>query len=452
MANIEKGKEVTTRRHRIAPRKGCLEKTKSGTYRLVVQINGKKIRVSTKTSDKAKAKAFREVFMTRFVALDELALAEKLADEVVLARMKVEKAKMAEEQAQPALRIDDALEAYLQDPKRNLEAPTTIGTDKNTSYNYGCFCRWIREHHPKCVEMRHITKNIAEEYLAHLRRSISASTCGRHLAVFKRIWNVLGEKAKCTANPWATLKKPKATTRGRANFKPEEVTAIFKKLEPGTELHTLCTIGVYTGLRLSDAAQLKWSSINFSGNCVSLLPQKTKMTQQFVDIPMHKDLRKVLEALPRQGEYVLPDAAREYQHNPTTLTDRFKKFLISAGFNTNEKPAGYKHCVAIYGFHSWRHTFVTTMAEMGVSITVIQQIVGHMTEEMTERYCHISNANAKDAIASIPSVFGGGGDSGTTAPSVVDKFCASLGGMSRDDLLAVRDKIDTLLVGHRKSA
>jgi len=49
-------------------------------------------------------------------------------------------------------------------------------------------------------------------------------------------------------------------------------------------------------------------------------------------------------------------------------------------------------------FHDLRHTFITHMVELGVSIGVIQTFVGHMSARMVRHYTHVSSGAARKAV------------------------------------------------------
>jgi integrase len=55
------------------------------------------------------------------------------------------------------------------------------------------------------------------------------------------------------------------------------------------------------------------------------------------------------------------------------------------------------------GFHDLRHTFITHMVELGVSLGVIQTFVGHMSARMVRHYTHVSSGAARKAVELLDS-------------------------------------------------
>ena len=49
-------------------------------------------------------------------------------------------------------------------------------------------------------------------------------------------------------------------------------------------------------------------------------------------------------------------------------------------------------------WHDLRHTYGSHLAMRGVPLKVIQELMGHVTIEMTERYAHLSPDTRREAI------------------------------------------------------
>jgi integrase len=54
-------------------------------------------------------------------------------------------------------------------------------------------------------------------------------------------------------------------------------------------------------------------------------------------------------------------------------------------------------------FHDLRHTFITHMVELGVSLGVISTFVGHMSTRMVRHYTHVSSGAARKAVELLDS-------------------------------------------------
>ena len=447
MTNSKQEGKVKTRRHRTAERKGSLE-LHNGKWRIVALVNGEKIRKSTGTANREEAERIQREFMAQFTARDAVAQQEKLAEAVKTAEARAEAAAKRAADALPALRIDEMADAFISDATRIAQRSTTRESDLIRRKHLNRFSRWVKEHYPECVEMRQFDENMAKEFLAELHTALAPSTYMAYLVTLKYSWKILGEQARCRDNPWEKFKAATVQHVRRENFTPEQIEAIFSKLKPGTELHALCTIGRYTGLRLGDAATLKWSAIDMAGNMIELLPRKVKRFGVSVRIPIHETLRSVLLAMPKNGEYVMPKTANLYLKYSQDVSVQITKLLQSAGIETSMSVEGYAKRIPRYGFHSFRHSFVSTCAEQGIPLSVVQELVGHLSQDMTQHYFHLSDETARKAIAMLPGA--GVATATPTAKVETSKVSAAvyaLEGLTKDELRAVREKLDTLLAG-----
>jgi len=51
------------------------------------------------------------------------------------------------------------------------------------------------------------------------------------------------------------------------------------------------------------------------------------------------------------------------------------------------------------GWHDLRHTYGSHLAMKGVPLKVVQELMGHATIQMTERYAHLSPETRRQAVA-----------------------------------------------------
>ena len=53
------------------------------------------------------------------------------------------------------------------------------------------------------------------------------------------------------------------------------------------------------------------------------------------------------------------------------------------------------------GWHALHHTFASHLVMRGVPIRTVQELLGHSTIEMTERYAHLSPDVKRDAVSKL---------------------------------------------------
>ena len=245
-----------------------------------------------------------------------------------------------------------------------------------------------------------ITQKIAEEYLEHLASTVGATTYNIRLVLFKRIWKALSNDYMMEADVWENFKKKKVAKTSRRTVNNFEIGKVLAKADT-FDMKLLLTIGIYTGLRISDCALLKWCDVDIEHKIIRTIPIKTRKHMDApVEIPIHPTLLKMLEDAKHDSEYVSESNATAYNngHLSGQVVDLFKK----CGIQTSKKVDGKTKIVC--GFHSLRHTFISMAINSGMSPLLVQKIVGHSAVNMTEHYFHENMDKMTEGINTLPDV------------------------------------------------
>ncbi len=133
-------------------------------------------------------------------------------------------------------------------------------------------------------------------------------------------------------------------------------------------------IGILTGLRLGDVAQLEWASVTDDSRLVVW----TEKSDKRVDLPLTSDILSLMEQLPETDPvYCFPDE-RQIAIDPTRrayLSTRFSRLCAKAGIHDRS-------------FHCLRHTNATNLAAQGNALEFIASRLGHRSTTETENYVH----------------------------------------------------------------
>lgn len=375
-------------------------------------VGGKRFSRSTGETDRAKAEAWLARQLEAVKVADGMRQLDKDRDTIqqlqrtvlktALADNDARKAALEAEADKSALRIDDAMAAYIAAPNREDCTPQTLGFVRA---KFSRLRAWLAERHPEITEMRQVDKNIAREFAASLRGQLGASAYNGTLIACKRIWHILGDLIKGDGNPWTrdVLPRRRLGQTVRREFTAEELNIIFdlarKEVPP---LEELFCVMLYTGLRIGDAAQLMWDDIDLARGMISVIPQKTKRFGKRVKIPLLPPLRKMLEAHTERKGLVMPDMAKLYRRGQ--LSARVSAFLRKCGLTTSEATTEGRGTRPILTAHSFRHTFVSLAGNAGIPFALVQRIVGHSSERMSEHYFHESDDALARAFTAFPVI------------------------------------------------
>ncbi|MCR5414414.1 MAG: site-specific integrase [Kiritimatiellae bacterium] len=433
---------MARKKHARANGNGTLE-LHGRLWRARWTVNGKTYTRPTGTSDKREAAKKLEEFTAPFRLGADKQILEGLAAKVqgVTAELK------AYEDTRPATSLAGGFAAY----RASSERPDTgAATMDMYESQYTRLAKWMAKHYPTITEMRHVSKQVAEEFMADIAKRYSANTFNKYATLFTRIWETLKETARLEANPWEKIAhKNEDKGQTRRELTVDELRRVCESAEG--EMRTLFAVGIYTGLRLGDCALLEWGNVDLARRMVAVIPRKTAKHAHGrpVVIPIHGTLANILEETPsadRTG-YVMPQTAKAYLADRAAVTVKIQAAFKACGIRTNRKGKDDTRAVVEVGFHSLRHTFVSMAANAGVPLALIQSIVGHTSTAMTRHYFHESEDALKNAVAALPDVGGAIAlpDGAARSVAVPCAFCAILDGMTREQLEAARAEIDKRL-------
>jgi integrase len=148
-------------------------------------------------------------------------------------------------------------------------------------------------------------------------------------------------------------------------------------------LKPIVITAIYTGLRKGDILNLKWKDVDLERGLIRVVETKTGKTRNIV---LNSDMRTLLQNLPVKGEYVFPGKKGKSFKD---VKRSFQTALKNAGIEQSEDRR--RKIV----FHSLRHTCISLLTEKGADTTMVKNYVAHASEEMTERYTHLSEEYAR---------------------------------------------------------
>lgn len=439
---------MTTKKQRRGQKgSGYVFKVKDTFYLQYWNQSHERKSITLKKANEEKATTDREA---RAIAQELLDRQKQIADLETRSEYLEKRAKLKRLKARLTITLRDAFDLHLQKPHSRMASEKILKVSRRYWQD---FVAYLQENY-NLETLDSVEREHCEAYIAYIRQNgrwdqkiryvkencparkafreydsggrLSNTTLNRYQSVCKAVFSYLSTDIGYTIeeNPFFHIKPLKLEVVDRDIFTEEELSLIFQN--PPPLMKGLFTIGICTGLRLGDAATLRWREIemdqqpgkdhpSFWGKEIHRITRKTKT---LVHIPIEQELSEFLEQqwrLTKQSEYVLPDAAEMYLGHAHLLNDRILSYIKSLGIEKYRVILDRKRKQSVKDFHSLRHCFCYYAGIRGVPLPIVQSIVGHLTAAMTKHYqSHADREARRRGIALMRGLISGSGNNPPT--------------------------------------
>jgi integrase len=144
-------------------------------------------------------------------------------------------------------------------------------------------------------------------------------------------------------------------------------------------LMVLCALR--TGMRLGELFGLRWEDLDFERRQLCV---RRSVNRGFETSPKNNRVRYI----PLASD-LLAELARRRKANGYVFTKNEERVTASAAWNALNR-AILRARLRPIGWHVLRHTFASQLAADGVSLFMIQWLLGHSDQKMTQRYAHLA--------------------------------------------------------------
>lgn len=155
---------------------------------------------------------------------------------------------------------------------------------------------------------------------------------------------------------------------------------------------------LYCGLRKGELAGLQWASVHLDDARIDVVRsyRLAPKSGQARHVPIHPELVRILRELkrecpPSKEGLVFPFIGPRTARMADEGDDRGLPALLElAGCHVPAKP-----------WHALRHTFASHAVMSGTPLYDVQQLLGHSTPMMTQRYAHLAPDHLAAAVARL---------------------------------------------------
>ena len=229
---------------------------------------------------------------------------------------------------------------------------------------------------------------------------LSAATLRRHKNILHQALNEAVKNNLLPSNPCQFVVLPKQEPYQSSYYSAEQLQSLFDAIQDDP-LCPLVKITAIYGLRRSELLGLKWDSLDFDANRLTIRhtvakvtevveKDKTKNASSFRSFPLTDEARSIFLAAKarerenrllfgsayQENDYVFKwDDGRSYP--PDYITKHFSKLLK-------------KHSLPHIRFHELRHSCASLLLNSGFTLKDVQEWMGHADIKMTANiYGHL---------------------------------------------------------------
>lgn len=230
-----------------------------------------------------------------------------------------------------------------------------------------------------------ITPTMAKRRIFELAEEFGNRYANRHLLELKAVFNQAVKENLLTKNELNVILKLKVSDSSKQVPERSDIDRVIELAEPLDRAYL--EVVLFTAARIREINRLTWGDVDFKQRAVRLWTRKKKHgDRKFRTIPMidrvYEALRLAAEHAPEHSIYVFnnPEMVRRHPGNPERWLYDYRDKLLG----TLCGRAGVQR----FTYHQLRHNSASVLADKGVPLPVIQQILGHESIVTTNRYLH----------------------------------------------------------------
>jgi len=284
--------------------------------------------------------------------------------------------------------VDEAIErfhTYIATERR-----MAAGTVQNYIGDLRDFADWLARQ--QVTSLDEVTaREVREWQMEHMDRGEAAGTVKRRLSSLSSWFRFLRRRGFLEADIMAKVSAPKQPKRLPVFFKESETERLYSEGLFATDFmgqrdKLMLRMLYETGMRRSELAGLKVSSVDFSSMTIKVLGKRNK--ERLIPIEnelVHniKDYLALKEQEMGESEWLFV-GRKGRQITPADVYQTVRKYMTALSNADRISP------------HVFRHSFATHILNEGGSIEAIRELLGHADLATTEVYTHVTREHLKE--------------------------------------------------------
>lgn len=253
----------------------------------------------------------------------------------------------------------------------------SLKTLKGYSYELNKFASYMHK------TVNAITTMDLRMYLAERCKNMKATSVNTTISHLKSFFGWLCDEEYISKNPAKKLKQTKQPKRLRSALTDEEAERLKNACKTKRE-KALINLFVSTGCRLSEVVNINISDINWGEKSLKVIGKGNKERVVYFDTKSKIYLQEYLQERKDNNEALFVAGKGIHKRlGQRSIQKEIKNIAKRAGIEKSIYP------------HLLRHTFATEKLNSGMSLPVLQHIMGHDSPATTQIYAQLMEENIK---------------------------------------------------------
>lgn len=257
-------------------------------------------------------------------------------------------------------------------------------------------------------------------YSKKMKAGTSASRIKRFHITLSMALEYARRSRLIVVNVCKDVQLPKQQESDHQALTPEQAKLLIEKIQ-GHKLEALLTLAIATGMREGEILGLRWSDVDFHNECL-------QVNRTLLYLAGHGFVESEPKTAKSRRKIVLPHFVVEVltRHHVGQLKKRFElgKDWNSRNLVFPDKDGDFLRYVKLLRhfrklldeiglpclrFHDLRHSAATLLLSMGVSMKVVQELLGHSNIHITmDVYSHVLPSMQREAADKMNTFFDSG--------------------------------------------
>ena len=277
-----------------------------------------------------------------------------------------------------------------------LEVHKAQTTEKTWKRTQSCYLIWVNKvlGNKKLID---ITVDDVQPTINKALETRAPRTADYVKTVIRQIFNFAKQRDLYFKDNPAMKIKIKQKDNKRSRFLTQEEARILLDAlaERSIDVHDIALISLFGGLRAGEIFNLQWEHIIWHSERIAIVDPKNGESRME---PMHATVKEMLHRRYHENHDGYIFKSRDGK-KIADLSDTFQRTVDKLGFNDGVTDARQKVV-----FHTLRHTYASWLVMNGVDLYTTQKLMGHKSNQMTQRYAHLAPGYLEKAVNSLESI------------------------------------------------